>query len=50
MGNTNAIADLFKVDGTVITRHIRNIYNDKELAEISTCAKIAHVGNNGNQR
>lgn len=47
--NTNAIAELFNVDRTGITRHIRNIYKDKELDEKITCAKIAHVGNNGTQ-
>lgn len=33
----------------VITRHINNIYNDNELEKISTCAKNAHMGNNGKQ-
>ena len=47
--NTNAIAELFNIDRTGITRHIRNIYKDNELDETITCAKIAHVGNNGNQ-
>lgn len=45
--NTNA--ELFDVDRTGITKHIRNIYKDNELDEKITCAKIAHVGNNGTQ-
>ena len=37
------MATLFDVDRSRITRHIRNIYNDKELDEISTCAENAQV-------
>ena len=44
------IAKLFGVDRTVITKHLRNIYNTGELDEGSTCAKIAHVGNEGKQQ
>lgn len=29
--NTNAIANLFDVDRTVITKHINNIYSEEEL-------------------
>ena len=47
--NSNAISNLFSVDRTVITKHINNIYNDEELEEEVTCAKIAHMGNNGKQ-
>ena len=45
-----SLARLFKIDRTGITRHINNIYKDKELEENSTCAKIAHMGNNGKQQ
>ena len=45
--NVYAIANLFKVDRTVITKHINNIYNDEELDENSTCAKIAQVQKEG---
>ena len=38
--NTNAIAELFNIDRTGITRHIRNIYKDNELDETITCAKM----------
>ena len=47
--NAKALSSLFNVDRTVITRHINNIYDDEELDLNSTCAKIAHVGNNGKQ-
>ena len=45
--NINAIANLFDVDRTVITKHINNIYNDDELEKDSTCAKIAQVQKEG---
>ena len=47
--NINAIANLFDVDRTVITKHINNIYNDDELEKDSTCAKIAQVQKEGTQ-
>ncbi len=47
--NTDAIATLFNIDRSGIIRHINNIYKDDELNENSTCAKIAHVGNDGKQ-
>ena len=47
--NTEALAALFNIDRSGIVRHINNIYKDEEMAEKSTCAKIAHVGNNGKQ-
>ena len=47
--NTLAISNLFNVDRTVITKHINNIYKEEELEENITCAKIAHMGNNGKQ-
>ena len=37
------MADLFKTDRSSITKHLRNIYNTKELDELSTRAKIAQV-------
>ena len=45
--NINAIANLFDVDRTVITKHINNIYNDDELEKDLTCAKIAQVQKEG---
>ena len=47
--NTEALAELFSIDRSGIVRHINNIYKDNELNENSTCAKIAHVGNDGKQ-
>ncbi len=43
------IAKLFNVDRSVINRHIRNIYRDGELEEMSTCAKNAQVRLEGNR-
>lgn len=37
------IADIFGRDRTVINRHIRNVYKEGELDEVSTSAKIAQV-------
>ena len=42
-----AMAELFEVDRTVVTRHLRNIYETGELQEISTCANFAQVAGNG---
>lgn len=47
--NTEALSTLFDIDRSGIVRHINNIYKDEELNENSTCAKIAHVGNDGKQ-
>ena len=44
------MARLFNVDRTVIIKHIRNIYRDKELSKKSTCAKIAQVAADGKIR
>ena len=45
--NTEALATLFNIDRSGIVRHINNIYNDEELEENSTCAKIAQVQKEG---
>lgn len=47
--NTDALSTLFNIDRSGIVRHINNIYKDEELNQNSTCAKIAHMGNNGKQ-
>ena len=47
--NIEALATLFNIDRSGIVRHINNIYRDEELNENSTCAKIAHMGNDGKQ-
>lgn len=41
------IASLFAVDRSVISKHLKNIYESEELIEESTCAFFAHVGSNG---
>lgn len=47
--NAEALSTLFSIDRSGIVRHINNIYKDDELSENSTCAKIAHMGNDGKQ-
>lgn len=42
-----AIAQLFDVDRSVVTKHLKNIYESKELLEESTCANFAQVADNG---
>lgn len=41
------IAEVFGVERSVITKHIRNILKDKELDGKSVCAKFAHTGSDG---
>lgn len=41
------IADVFDVDRTVVTKHIKNIFSDKELDEKVVCAKFAHTTPHG---
>ena len=38
-----AIGELFDVDRSVITKHLKNIFDEGELSEISTCANFAQV-------
>ena len=47
--NTEALAALFNVKRPAITKHIKNIYEDEELEERSTCSKMEHMGNDGKQ-
>ncbi|MDE7419915.1 MAG: virulence RhuM family protein [Muribaculaceae bacterium] len=42
-----AMAQLFDVDRTVITKHLRNIFESGELQEDSVCAKFAHTAADG---
>ena len=44
-----AIADMFETDRSVITKHIKNIYDEEELDKNSTSAKIAQVQIEGNR-
>ncbi|MEG2784522.1 MAG: virulence RhuM family protein [Lachnospiraceae bacterium] len=41
------IAELFDVDRTVISKHLKNIFIEGELDENSVCAKIAHTATDG---
>ena len=41
------IAEVFGIERSVITKHIRNILKDKELNEKSVCANFAHTGKDG---
>ncbi len=41
------IADLFGVDRTIVTKHLKNIFASNELTENSVCAKIAHTAADG---
>lgn len=45
--NQLQIASIFGVDRTVVSKHIRNIFNDKELDEKVMCAKFAHITKHG---
>ena len=38
-----ALAQLFGVDRSVITKHLKNVFETQELVESSVCAKIAHT-------
>ena len=44
------IADLFGVDRSVITKHLRNIYSEDELQKEATCAIIAQVQTEGKRQ
>ena len=41
------MAKLFDRDRTVITRHINNIFKEKELDKNEVCAKFAHTTKHG---
>ena len=44
------IAELFGVDRSVVTKHLRNIFKEGELDKKSTSAKIAQVQNEGQRQ
>ncbi len=44
------IAALFGVDRSVVTKHLKNIYADEELAKEATCANCAQVQQEGERR
>ena len=41
------IAELYEIDRSVVTKHLRNIFKDKELQEDSVCANFAHTAEDG---
>lgn len=42
-----AIGQLFDVDRSIVTKHLKNIYESGELSEDATCANFAQVADNG---
>lgn len=42
-----AIGELFEVDRSVVTKHLKNIFETGELQESSTCANFAQVADDG---
>lgn len=42
-----AMAELFDVERSVITKHLNNIFKTEELDKDSVCAKIAHTAEDG---
>ena len=42
-----AIGQLFDVDRSVVTKHLKNVFESVELSEDSTCANFAQVADNG---
>ena len=43
----DGIAQLFDVDRSVVTKHLKNIFQDGELTEEATRAKFAQVADSG---
>ena len=41
------MAEIFDIDRTVITKHLKNIFNEGELQKEQVCAKFAHTANDG---
>jgi hypothetical protein len=44
------IAELFGIDRSVVTKHLRNIFKERELKKASTCAIFAQVQNEGQRQ
>ena len=45
-----SMSELFEVTPQTITRHLANIYEEKELSKDSTCTKIVQVQNEGSRQ
>ena len=41
------MAELFDVERSVVTKHLKNIFDDKELEQESVCANFAHTASDG---
>src|SRR3989338_2144423 len=41
------VSDLFAVDRSVITKHLKNIFQEEELQETSVSANFAHTAEDG---
>ena len=41
------MGELFDIDRSVVTKHIKNIFTEGELDENSVCAKFAHTADDG---
>jgi prophage maintenance system killer protein len=46
-GTQKQISDIFDIDRSVVTKHIKNIFQDKELDRKSVCASFAHTAKDG---
>ncbi len=42
-----SISELFEVDGSVVTKHFKNIFKENELDENSVCAIFAQTADDG---
>lgn len=43
------LAELFDVDRSVVTKHLRNVFASNELQESSVCANFAHTAEDGKE-
>ncbi|MFA6432818.1 MAG: RhuM family protein [Candidatus Paceibacterota bacterium] len=43
------IGDLFDTERSVVTKHLRNVFKDKELQQNSVCANFAHTAADGKE-
>ncbi|MBI4978665.1 MAG: virulence RhuM family protein [Spirochaetes bacterium] len=43
------IAELFDVDRSVVTKHLKNIFTENELQENAVCAEFAHTAEDGKE-
>ena len=41
------LAELFSTERSVVTKHLRNVFNSGELEKDSVCAKFAHTATDG---